>query len=230
MSEKRKVAIGLAHKGKVKSEMAEFLFQVESPEERKRHLLTAEGQRHEAYNKIIRYGLERYEDIEWFLLFTSQQVLNSWSLKYLVEEAENQDAHVVTPITFDHQFKFPIPVLHDIKERISFDFLSSTGLFEMNSIPTSCVLVHKLVIESLEAPWFEETKGLVDEKFSRKCRKEGFIPYINEDIVSGCVQDIDLQSYYDILKMLITGDSQKIKDELHEMIWSDGKEGSPLNE
>lgn len=224
-----KILIGLQHEGTIYSEVGEFLFQVQAPEGYNRFLLTTNGKSAFKRNQLVELALER-KDVEWFFLLDDQQVLNAYSLKYLINEAEKENVKIVTPITFSYRFKFPIPILHDIQEEIRFESMISTGIYEMKAVSTQCILIKREVFESIDPPWFSDLPegAILDRDFSKKCREAGFDLFINEDVIADRAEVIDLKDYNSILELAISNKPEEITEELYDLLWSENSEADIL--
>ena len=221
--ERKKVFIGIPTTGNIRTELAKFLLMiVKNPDYQFEVYITGNGTIVHNRNLISRAFLK--SDCEW-LMTVDSDVCPSLDILDILDNGKK----IIAPINFVWKPWGLAPLLSKkAKERgyIVTDpeaANSPAKLVEVDATGTTCLFIHREVIEKMESPWFlfeYDKEGKIclgeDYYFCQKAKELGYGIWIDKRFITHHFKNTSLKSVNEYLIQEVRKSEDRLRDKLKE--------------
>lgn len=224
-TKEKKVVIAIpTNRPSLDNRLAGWLYRIKEKDGYKPELIFKHQQPIDCNRNAIVYDFLNNKDADW-LLFIDDDMIP----KFEFEDLFKYDKKVVSALTVVMSKGIPGPLImkkagDEVNGELRYTPVEvsdlkndGTSLIPVDGVGTGCLLIHRSVLEKLEAPWFsfertEEGEMLLSEDyhFSRRVRDVGVEMFVDSNCICGHGKYVDLHDLNKLLYRLAVSNKVKV--------------------
>ena len=223
LAKRKKIFIGVPTTGNIRTELANFLLEiVKNPKYIFSVYLTANSTICDNRNRIVRNFLK--SDAEWLMTIDSD-VSPSLDILDILEHNKK----VIAPINFVWKSWGLAPLLSTKAEGKGYIVTdpekanAPEQLVEVDGTGTTCLFIHREVLEKMESPWFMfgyDKEGKInlgeDYSFCQKAKELGYGIWIDKKFVTNHFKSTSLKSVNEYLMKEVSLSEKRLREKFKE--------------